>query len=182
MQIKYKEHFYKKWEQGSLGNKPRTWSSYTDLMKSTYEGTVSLRYKGAGGGGFVAYNVPVIKVAEKIAEWKSKGAQQELITFNESAPDERLIAQGELMNGVEGLAFRYSTYKGKMRDAMAQATHVYRLQALQYIKSICMSNSYTDLLELMALYPESVIEFGAYEMPVGECRSRNVLIWEVRNY
>lgn len=175
MEVKTKEQFYTLWNRGLFGNKLRTWDRLEQFKN--FNGTVSIRYKESMG--LCAYNVPAIEVGLVVNEWIKKGAKSNLITLNESAPDNLLIAQGELATVCGELVFRHSDVKGKMRDAMV---HDYGIKALCYLKRILFPASLDDLEELRELYPESVIELGIYSVAVGSCPHRNMVIWEVRNY
>jgi len=140
-----------------------------------------MRYKGIGCG-WVAYNVHRTQVAAKAKEWIAEGADPLLIVVNESAPDERLAIQGELVLRPEGLALFYSTAKTKMRIAMQQGTQAFGLKATMLLRHYCTPPSYDDLMALLERYPDSAIEFSVYEMNLGDCRGRNTVVWEVRNY
>ena len=184
--IRRKSDMYKLYEQGALGNKLRTWSSTDELAASGYSGSVTLRYKGkAGVGGWCAYDLAPDKVAETVATWVGEGADPKLIVANESAPDERLLVQGDVGRnpaGGGGLVFRYSTERVKMRVAMETATHAYGAEASALVGGYLSAGSLADVQELLELYPDAIVEFSAYEMTVGERPGRNAVIWEVRDY
>jgi hypothetical protein len=168
---------------GRLGNKFRTWDSVRDFVYSGYTGFATMRYKGTIlGKAWVAYNVPHSQVAAKAKEWIADGADPMMIVVNESAPDERLAIQGELIRTIKGLAFFHSTRKEKMRVAMLYGKQAYGLESIALLRRYCSPSSFDDLMELLDLYPDSAIEFSVYEMNVGSCRARNTVVWEVRNY
>jgi hypothetical protein len=183
--IKRKSDMYRRYERGEFGNKLRTWSSVEELADSDYRGTVTLRYKAsAGGGGWCAYDVPLAQVAETRAQWVSEGADPKLVVANESAPDERLRVQGDVGASPQGggLVFRYSTAKMKMRDAMKNSKHAYGAQANELLSEYLSPSSLEDVRELLALYPDAIVEFSAYEQMLGCSPGRNAVIWEVRDY
>lgn len=184
VQIKTKAQMYDLYEQGAFGNKLRTWDSVEDLLLSSYTGSVTARYLGDSGGGLAHYRIPVEEVLGwMVDEVKSKGLDPTKVRFNESAPDDRLVIQGEVMRTHKGLVLRYSRMKTMMRKALAEDTnHAYGLEAKLILKSDLMPASYYDIMCLMEQYQDAVIEFSTYEMPVGNGRARNTAIWEVRHY
>lgn len=183
MIVENKRQAYALFHNGRLGNKFRTWDSVRDFVYSGYSGTASMRYKGTvTGKAWVAYNVPASEVADRAKAWIAEGADPMLIVVNESAPDERLAIQGEIIVTIKGLSFFYSTRKEKMRNAMVYGKQAYGVQAHALLRRYCTASSYDDLMELLELYPDSAVEFSVYEMNVGNCRGRNTVIWEVRNY
>lgn len=183
MRVETKKQAFGLFHSGRLGNKFRTWDSVRDFVYSGYAGMASIRYKGTvTGKAWIAYNVPHDQVAAKAKEWIGEGADPMLIVVNESAPDERLAIQGELIHTINGLAFFHSTRKEKMRTAMIYGKQAYGLASYGLLRRYCTPSSYDDLMELLELYPDSAIEFSVYEMNVGDRRGRNTVIWEVRNY
>jgi hypothetical protein len=183
MIVENKKQAYALFHNGRLGNKFRTWDSVRDFVYSGYAGMATMRYKGTvTGKAWVAYNVPHTEVANRAKQWIAQGADPMMIVVNESAPDERLAIQGEIVMTIKGLSLFYSTEKAKMRVALANGKQCYGLKALALLRRYCDASSYDDLMELLELYPDSAIEFSVYQMNVGCCRARNTVIWEVRNY
>lgn len=184
MNITNKRTMNSMWESGLFGNKIRSFPSIDDLRDACYKGLVTLRYLHPGGGGsFVKYNVPSDCIECVAADWKSKGVEYNRIIANESAPDDKLVLQGELQRCSRfGWSMRYSTEKAKMRDAMQSAIPVNGPSCLLILKSLMTPASYDDMLDLFELYPDSQVEFSIYSTRVGDCPGRNTLIWEVRNY
>jgi hypothetical protein len=181
--VENKRQAFALFHSGRLGNKFRTWDSVRDFVYSRYSGLATMRYKGTVmGKAWVAYNVPHDQVAAKAKEWIAEGADPMMIVVNESAPDERLTIQGELILTIKGLAFFYSTLKMKMRMAMTEGKQVYGMEATALLRRYCSPASYDDLMELFERFPDSAIEFSVYEMYVGCFPRRNTVIWEVRNY
>lgn len=183
MIVETKRQAFALFHGGRYGNKFRTWDSVRDFVYSRYVGTATMRYSGTvTGRAWVAYNVPHTQVAARAKEWIAQGADPMLIVVNESAPDERLAIQGEIVSTPKGLSFFYSTLKTKMRIAMAQGQQAHGLMSLALLRRYCSPSSFDDLMELLDLYPDSAIEFSVYEMNVGSCRGRNTVVWEIRNY
>jgi hypothetical protein len=107
---------------------------------------------------------------------------EDRVNFNESAPDERLVLQGEVSRFVGGLYLRYSTLKLPMRSAMKDARDVGGASAQAILRGVLTGSSYEDLDALLELYPDAVVEFGAYAKCLGAIPGRNAVIWEVRAY
>jgi hypothetical protein len=182
--IENKRQAYALYNQGKFGNKLRTWDSVKDFVYSGHTLPVSMRYKGTGGAWF-AYNVPAKEVADRAKQWIREGADPLRIVVNESAPDERLVMQGELILTWRGLCLLAHWEKVKMRVAISQCTErneITGVRAYGILKHLCTGPSYDDLMLLLEQYPDSAIEFSIYEMCLGSCPGRNTLIWEVRNY
>lgn len=179
--VNSKRESYSLLERGAYGNKLRTWGSLSEILDSGYSGTVSMRYK-LGWSGFYAYEVNLSKIPSVIKEWVSKGANQKQITFNESAPDDLLMMQGELMRDYRGYVLTYSTEKIKMREAMKNPEHASGLTAKIFLEHYLSPSSYSDMQALLDMFPDSVIEFSAYSKFLGNIPWRNTVIWEVRNY
>lgn len=181
MEIKNKSLMYECYKKGLFGNSLRTWYSIDDFKKSNFSGKyVSLRYQGENGGMFCAYNVT--NVDTKLEEFMKKGADYGKFIVNESAPDELLLIQGEVMRNEKGLSLFYSKEKGKMRDCLVRGESVEGVCAQTILKLYLNDNSYSDMMELLDLYPNHIIEFSTYSICLGDCKHRNTVIWEVRNY
>lgn len=170
------------YEAGAFGNKFRTWRNLIEYYASDYMGTVSLRYKGSAGGGLAHYNVSREDVPSFVRAAESKGFDLGLIAVNESAPDSRLLIQGEVFRTELGLSLFWSKQKTKMRTALQKGIQTYGFQALFLLKQNLTTASYEDLQDLLDCYDGAVIEFSAYDMCIGNLKHRNTVIWEVRNY
>ena len=181
--IKNKAQMYRLYSGGAFGNKLRTWDSMEDLLLSGYTGSVTARYVGDSGGGLAHYRIPVNKVPLFEQECRDRGLEVGRIRYNESAPDDRLLIQGEVMRDHRGLVLRYSRLKTMMRKALSEDTnHAQGITAQFLLKAYLTWLSYNDIMELLDQYEGHVVEFSAYEMLVGDCRGRNTVVWEVRAY
>lgn len=69
-----------------------------------------------------------------------------------------------------------------MREAMKHAKRATGLRAQMILKELLWPSSYDDLMDLIDLFPEHVIEFGAHTRAVGVLPHRNTVVWEVRAY
>jgi hypothetical protein len=174
--IPNKREFYRLWRAGLLGNRPRTWPTYEALLASGYVGTVTIRSVGAAGGK-TRYRVPLAEVPEYLKTWVGTP------TFNESAPDDMLVIQGEVMRSETGLVLAYDTTPDM---PMNVARHQFRTAGPLYAKLLLDHHlspaSRDDLNAIWDLYPDAVIEFSTYSVKVGDQPHRNTLIWEVRDY
>jgi hypothetical protein len=176
VRIGTKAEFYRLWNAVALGNKPRTWKDVATLEASGYTGLVTAREAAGRGGGRCRYRVPAREAAGVTVGWAAP-------TFNEAAPDDRLLLQGEAAHIVGGLYLRFSTTPGlAMREAMRDAREARCAAATLILDAYLAPSSRDDLDALWDLYPGAVIEFGAYRGPVGCLPHRNTLIWEVRHY
>lgn len=168
---------------GRLGNTLRVWQHLSDVEADGYQGTLSLRYAGAFGGMFCAYNVAVHDVPAVLEKWTRQGADTQLVQYNESAPDEYLTLQGELMRNHLGLYLFGSTECCKMRDALRNSgQHLWGLQAKLTLQRHVDPSSYDDLMDLLDTYPGHVVEFSTYAIDLGCAPHRNTVVWEVRDY
>lgn len=179
---KKKNHYLLK--NGFLGNTLRTWSSIEELKDSGYSGTVSMRYNGIGGGARCAYNIPVNCIDKECNMWTSCGYDIKLISFNESAPDDKMLIQGEFYNtGFAPYYLYYSTLPMKMRNALKEGGRTScGLHTKVMLQHLMTPSSLEDFYLLDELYPEHVIEFGTYSINLGCISGRNTIIWEVRKY
>lgn len=184
MEVTSKEKNFRLLKRGSFGNKLRTWGSRQEVLNSGYRGTVTMRYRGDGGGSFYAYEVPLRKIRSVEREWSGGGLDVSRISFNESAPDDFLVIQGEVMRGVEGLELFYSTKQMKMRDAMVDggARSARGLTAKLLLETHLNPSSFADLEVLLDGFPDHVVEFSTYRFCLGDIPGRNTVIWEVRKY
>ena len=180
MEITTKAKNYELLSKGKLGNTIKTWGSLAEFKESLYVGEVTIRYKGLSGGQFCYYSVS--DVDSVVSEIEGKGGGKEKIVINESAPDEFLTVQGELMRNTHGLYFFYSTKQGKMRDCLKSASSVFGLRAKIILQHYLTPSSYEDVMDLLDEYPDHVIELSAYSKCLGSRTGRNALIWEVRKY
>lgn len=170
------------WQAGLFGNHPRAWDRLEDVPPS-YQGTLTLRYKGKAGGGFCTYKVPQPKVPAEVRRWVRRGAEPELIYYGEDPPDWKLKLQGELMESAGGWDLLYSTVRAPMRVALAESSRTLSgLAAREALRGLMSPSSFADLEALFERYPGCVVELGVYECEVGCLPGRNTIVWEVRHY
>ena len=142
-----------------------------------------MRSKAGTARKNVRYNVKIEDVPAVIDEWKALGIDREQIAFNQSMPDDYLTIQGELMKDERGLYLLYTKVQKPMNLALREKEeHAFGLAALDIRKESLWPSSFSDVMALLEIYPDSVIEFSAYDVEVGNIKGRNAVIWEVRNY
>lgn len=208
MRIETKAQFRDLWLRGVFGNKPRVWKSYEELQAAGYTGNVSFRMH-VPDSRHTRYGVPADGIQAALGELQTVGIHASDIWFNESAPDDHLLLQGEYTDierpgYVVDRYLMYSRAKTQMKKALAlplaidlyipghlnwshEAHCQFRhesegLRTDLLLQSVMNANSWDDFCELRLLYPQHVIEFSVYDHCVGDCPHRNTLIWEVRDY
>ena len=155
-----------------FGNQIPSWYTKEELIKSGYKKDVAIR--SINPGGLLEYPV---KIHDALLT-NRKDAY-----FTGSFPDELRTVQGELQQTSFGLYLFYSTLKKNMRDSLKEdPNHAIGLMALSLIKTHMSPSSYDDVQQLLDIYPCHVIEFTCCSKDVGDCKGRNTVIWEVREY
>ena len=174
-----KQENYALYEAGILGNKVLTWNSYAEILRSGWKGMVCIRSKKGIERGKMVYNIKI----EDIPKYLENFGGEENVIFNQSMPDEHLIIQGEIMNDQKGIHLLYTTIKKPMNLGLAEENRTVNGPAAEKILFHNLSEeSYNEINRLLIEFPESVIEFSTYSVPVGNLPNRNTVIWEVRNY
>lgn len=173
--ISSKKQFYELYLAGHLGNKLRTFASPSELRDSRYYGTVTARSTSEHDKTCL-YRIP----------WKEAIHLPKHFCFNEPAPDDQLLIQGEVMRTEAGLYLGYSTERYlPMRIALRKAKIAQGLKAKLILEHFLSPASYEELMGLLGLlerYPDAVVEFSTYDKCLGNLPHRNTIIWEVRNY
>ena len=181
-----KRKFYEMYELGLFGNKPLTWKSRQEILDSDWKEKVCIRAGGSKNGmkrSRVGYNIPLAKLKSKIEQLVQKGIPECDLFFNQSMPDHDLVIQGELMRGLGGLNLHYTYVKKPMNKALRiSSENTQGLEAKMLLEKYLSPSSISDIYCLLDTFPESVIEFSSYRIPVGNIPGRNTVIWEVRNY
>ncbi|HEY3780911.1 MAG TPA: hypothetical protein VGL56_07505 [Fimbriimonadaceae bacterium] len=174
---------YELYIRGRFGNSLAVWPDLDSYFTSPFSRNVVLRYKGKAGGAWVAYEVQRKDVADMAKKWVNEGADPCLITLNESAPDDKLMVQGEVMRSTNYLSLRYSFFRGPMRVALAKSQeHAEGLKALAILEHYVDPSSLDDLWDLLDVFDGAVVEFSTWSIDVGVVPHRNTVIWEVRHY
>jgi len=180
MEIRTKQHFYRLWEAGQLGNKLRTWRDPAEAYRSGCP-LVGFREVGAAGGGRfqMAAREEIVPTAH---DWRMDGRR---FMICEAAPDHRATVQGEVVEMVPlGLVGVLGYSNGlRMRDAIARGllVHRTRLETKLILDRYMDEGSRRELDRLIERYPGAAVEFTCYDLPVGE-QNLNTIFWEVRHY
>lgn len=174
-----KRNFIQRYMRGEFGNRLRTWANLDELAKSGFTGLVNLRSKTSGSNFY--HGIPA---GEVLGAWRWSDPPT-AFHFNEAAPDDRLVLQGDVSVVIGGLMLVYDTTPGlTMRQAITDGLpqHAFKTVATALLRKHLFPTSLDDIYELLELYDGAVVEFSAYDVAVGDCRGRNAVIWEVRNY
>jgi hypothetical protein len=188
MILNNKQDFERAYFNNELGNRLKSWQTLKELLNSDYRGLVSIRSRQVSGTSY--YNVPIDSIANKL------GKSLNEYYFNESAPDDHLIIQGEYFHGTSSSgtfhnrSLMYSEAPVKMKEFIKlpegrglMCRHFSEGITTNIILQHYMNaNSYDDFQILQEQYPDHVIEFGIYNHELGIVPHRNTIIWEVRQY
>ena len=181
--IKYKDDYYLLYEKGFLGNKPLTWNSIEEIKESGWKKEISIRGRKGIARGKSRFNLTLEEATNYIEQLKKEGIPPEKLTFNQSMPDDHLLIQGEIMRNEDLYNLVYTFVKKPMNRALEEKTlRAKGLTALNLVKGNLSPSSYTDLQTLFDIFPDSIIEFSAYDILLGNLPNRNTIMWEVRNY
>lgn len=177
-----KAESYNLYEKGAFGNKLRIWNDIESLLQDSYDGTVTIRYID-GYNKWCQYNVKQNEINNLLDIFIRDGANIDKFRFNESAPDDCLIIQGEFCESNEyKYILSYSTDKVKMRDAMQYPNDLLGINAFHLMQKYLSKESMRNLKRLLATHPQAVIEFSVYDYFLGDIPENNTIFWEVRNY
>jgi hypothetical protein len=175
-----KTDFYRRYLAGEFGNRPRTWGTWPELRDSDYKGLVTIRDMQPGGPCHYYISSEDLR-AGVIPDGVNLGR----VRFNESMPDMLLTIQGNVWRDETGLRLDYSRLPDiGHRQAVRQPwmRHAAGLMALSLLHQFLTPSSLSDLYELWENYPDAVIEFSTYSVPVGTHPHRNTVFWECRAY
>lgn len=177
-----KTEFFPRWKALEFGNRIGMWQSLRDLLESGYEGTVTVRSRRPGGP--CLYGVWVQDAASVSAELALlHGFAVSELAYNESAPDQDLLFQGEVTRLPSGLSLYGSAAKRPMREALrASGEHYDGVAALGRLRHYCNPNGLDMIESLLEDYPDAVVEFGCYSRHLGVLPFHNTIVWELRNY
>ena len=181
--LKGKREFFELYQRGRLGNTLRTWDRLEDCPDNVL---LMARHMGVLGGGVCISNLS--KDAMRRRAFRTR-LDLSKMRFNECAPDALASLQGEVFEGPGGLelfahvrALRDVGKAWRMRDVLPKAKQYHGLNAQHLLRSHLSPASYEDVRELLALFPDHVVEFAAYSRSVGWASGRNTIVWEVRLY
>ncbi len=171
-----KRKMYDLVERGRFGNYPRWWRSIEDVDASGYRGHVSLRSLQVMNPVRL-YHVPVCELRDRVRKLPAS-QQQAGIVFSESPPDDKRGIQGEW----DGFNLHYTYNRQPMRLALeAEPNHISGPRARLLLRSQMHLGDYEWLDDLLTDFPEHIIEFSTFTIPVGQLLT-NMFVWEVRAY
>ena len=169
---------------GLFGNYIPTWLTLEDALTGEAPHGVSIRYKrGIYEKSRAETHVPQILLRQRTQAWLDSGVAGDKIFFNPSTPDNDLLFQGEVWDGGESgqWSLRYDDTPGRsMPEAMSHAKHLLGPSAKLAFLSALDGPDRSDVEWLMEAYPDTVLEFGLYTVPLGVYKRRLVL-WEARS-
>jgi len=171
---------------GAFGNTVEQWDTKEKLFASGFTGNVYIRIRGGRVGGVFIKNLPICKVAKKVAQLVKKGHSEKDLYFGEWISPKLAIMNCELCRSERYLELRYSRLKMTQREAFRmtgklQAKNAHGLTAEYILRSVTDEWSFNVIMELLEKYPDSVIEFTIYKRSHGTI-GRDIIFWEVRNY
>jgi len=180
-----KSECYLLYESGIFGNKAVTWNSYREILESGWTGEICMRSKKGVARKQVRYNLKLEDVPKHIKQFAEIGIPENMIGFNQSMPDEKLVLQGEFMTDKGDFYLLGTTIRKPMNPALEEKSFTLEGDVAREMLVTKLSvESFCDLTGLLKAFPTSVIEFSAYKIPVGNMAEtgRNTVFWEVRNY
>lgn len=182
--IETKDDYYFLYEKGFLGNKPLTWNSIEEIKQSGWKDRICIRGRKGILREKSRFNLTIEEAVNYIEQLRSEGISPDKLAFNQSMPDEHLLIQGEIMRKApEIYSLTYTTIKKPMNRAFEDKTlYADGLNAINLVKRNLSPSSYDDLQTLFDIFPDSIIEFSAYDILLGNLPNRNTIMWEVRNY
>ena len=188
MMVTSKAEFFRLSQQMEFGNRLRQWG-WGEFLQQFERGQVPLRVSVrnclAGGDARVQrYRLDprdaVLHCRRLIRERIVTPGQ---LILDESAPDDCVTLQAEVMNSTRFLDMRYALdARGMgMRQVYDQMQHANGLRAVTVLKERLDAPSWDNLCRILEEYQDSVVELSTYEIPVGVL-GHNTLIWECRNF
>ncbi len=181
--IDTKKDFYLLYNKGLFGNRPLCWNTHKELLESAWRNSVCIRSTKGTARSNTRFDVAFSDLDKELENLRRTGVKDNEMSFNQSMPNEKIIIQAEIKRTQLGLYLLYSTIKKPMNLAFKEEIkHAFGLEALLILQTHLYPQSYSDIMNLLDMFPESVIEFGAYSTYVGDLPARNTIIWEVRNY
>jgi len=189
--IKNKSQMRKLYYANEFGNRWPAWS-LSEYISGGLNDIVGLMYNGIPGEGskFPHYCEPfgredIIKLA---TEWVRHGANFDLITASACDNNVSRLVQGEIT--LTGPLYRFpvdielyiSAVNKIMKHALAEGGYtVNRHEASQLLLDAMDRASFANLRQLFFRWPDHIVEFTCYPVPVGILRL-NTVFWEVRKY
>jgi hypothetical protein len=179
--ITTKDEMYRRMQAGEFGNRPRMWNSLAELYASGYQGLVSLRCRRISDP-YRRYHVPLAEIESLLRAERPDKIDAGLV-FSEAPDDTQRTIQGELQELPGGLALTYSLVRAPMRDAFdVDRRHAQGLTAKLLLSHYLYPPDLEHLYQLLERWPDHVIEFSAFRIPIGVEPGSRMFVWEVRAY
>jgi hypothetical protein len=173
-----KRHFYQYLESNPLINTARTWTTLDEALRSDYNGTFNLRFKGAPGVECLA-GIPRSELA---TVYNMQLTSPSKIQISEDPPNRMRTIQGEIIESPT-LHLEYTFLQEKLDSALLKDRNIISgLSALHLLQCHLVPGSLNDIRWLLDAFPNHVIEFSAFSCLVGSIPRRNTIIWEIRYY
>jgi hypothetical protein len=162
--ITSKREMYEALIRGDFGNTLPVWTDLDAFRKAGVTGKCGIRSNKPGGDCY--YNIP----ANDVGEFFENG-----MIISQMAPDEKLLLQGEF--NINSRHLYYSKAQVPMRLALLNfGKYAHGAMAMHLLRTYLNPSSIADFEVLMEQYPESVIEFGAYDIDLGTVPGRNTIM------
>lgn len=188
---KNKVENYELYHRGYYGNHLKFWASLDDFFIDLDTGNwdrndpVALRTTCFPGIKLPHYcrRTDPDSVMSLATRWvRDYGIDLSQIVLNEIGPDKEILIQGEIMRTENHYDLHYSTMKVLMRQALQYAPkNACGLVAIKKLEYFMDASSFDNLQRLFDEFPEAIIEFSTYGVPVGALKW-NTVFWEVRGY
>lgn len=186
-----KRENYELYHRGYYGNHLKFWSCledfFIDLDTGIWNPKVPVALRTVHSPGIKLPNYCSVTETDEVlnlaTRWmKDFGIKSDQIVLNEIGPDREIVLQGEIMRSERHYDLHFSTMKTMMRSALRYAPqHACGLAALKRVETTMDTSSFENLQRLFDEFPEGIIEFSTYSIPVGVL-NLNTVFWEVRNY
>ena len=155
----------------------RHWETIRDIETSGYNGFVNVR-DSRPSTKIMKYGILMKDLHNVVLKMD---VPENILYFNETAPDEYILIQGELMQSDEHLDLTYSFEKASNRKALMNPSFARGLTAKMLIERYMDRDSLDDINEILESYPDHIIEFSTFSIKLGSL-NKNTIIWEIRKF
>ena len=191
--IKTKKDFYRLYQPYRLGNSIRqyAWDQWLQLYlsdevpKDVFGWAVRVKIPD---NPYMRYEMTAQECHDYAFDLiEMSGLTSTDIQVSELAPDHKLILQGHVQRGTAFVhgefvdTFFADPAKNRMRASMDRFRSMRGLAYWQKLRQAMDEPSFDQLREIWDEYPDSIVEYAVYSIPVG-IMGINTIIWEVRDY
>jgi hypothetical protein len=182
-----KAEFFRLSQNFEFGNRLRQWNWQEFLSLLNNGGAppaVSVRNTGVPGQmKMQRYRMPPCEAYEHCQGLIRAGYAVDSLLLDESAPDDCVTLQCEVMNSSRFIELRYAlnAHGMGMRQAYEIMSHAWGSRALTILRRHLDASSQDNLFRILEEYGDSCVELSAYSIPVGVL-GWNTIFWEVRNF